>query len=203
MKEVLEYIQSGILEMYVLGITSPGQTIEVEKMAQQYKEIRDELDKINENIELYARLHAITPSPLVKPMLMATIDFTERLKKGEAMSFPPNLTKDSKWQDYNEWLSRPDMVSPKDLKGIFAKIIGYTPQATTAIVWIEEMAAAEVHDDEHEKFLVIEGECDIFVGESIQHLVPGDFFQIPLHTTHSVKVTSEIPCKAILQRVAA
>jgi mannose-6-phosphate isomerase-like protein (cupin superfamily) len=203
MKDILEYIQSGILEMYVLGIATPEQTLEVEKMAKEHKEIRDELDKINDNIELYAQLHAVTPNPLIKPMLMATIDFTERLKKGEAMSFPPHLHKDSKLQDYSEWLSRPDMVPPNELKEIFAKIIGYTPQATTAIVWITEMAAAEVHDDEHEKFLIIEGECDFTVGEDVYHLVPGNVFEIPLHVSHSLKVTSKIPCKVILQRIAA
>jgi len=42
---------------------------------------------------------AIEPSPVVKPLLMATIDYSERLKSGEAVSFPPALTENSKLED--------------------------------------------------------------------------------------------------------
>jgi len=86
---------------------------------------------------------------------------------------------------------------------VFARIIGYTEKAITAIVWLKEMAPQEVHDDEHERFLILEGTCDIVVGNNIHQLVPGDYFAIPLHSNHHIKVTSSIPCKVILQRVAA
>ena len=65
------------------------------------------------------------------------------------------------------------------------------------------MAPAEVHDNEYEKFLIIEGTCDITVDEDVYSLVPGDYFSIPLYKSHNIKVTSTIPCKAILQRLAA
>jgi mannose-6-phosphate isomerase-like protein (cupin superfamily) len=65
------------------------------------------------------------------------------------------------------------------------------------------MAPDEIHDNEYEKFLIVEGECDITVGTNVHHLTPGNYFSIPLHATHSVKVTSKTPCKVILQRVAA
>ena len=86
---------------------------------------------------------------------------------------------------------------------IFAKIIGYAPEVTTAIVWIKEMAPEETHTDEYEKFLIIEGTCDIVIEHKVHQLKAGDYFSIPLHANHHVVVTSEIPCKAILQRVAA
>ena len=73
----------------------------------------------------------------------------------------------------------------------------------TAVIWIGQMAPDETHDDEHEKFLILEGTCDITVGNDVHHLKAGDYFAIPLHKTHMVKVTSDVPCKAILQRIAA
>lgn len=198
-----DYINSGILEMYVLGIASDEQCKEVEEMAETHKEIRDEIERISGDIESYASMYAIKPSPTIKPFLMATIDYSERLKNGEPLSFPPQLNKNSKISDFKEWISRKDMVLPSNFEGLFAKIIAYTPQMTTAIVWIKEMAPDEVHDNEHERFLILEGECDITVGNETRHFKPGDFFQVPLHKTHKVVVTSEIPCKIILQREAA
>jgi mannose-6-phosphate isomerase-like protein (cupin superfamily) len=65
------------------------------------------------------------------------------------------------------------------------------------------MAPQELHHDEHEKFLIVEGSCTISVEDKSYDLVAGDFLQIPLHKKHHVTVTSSIPCKVILQRAAA
>ena len=65
------------------------------------------------------------------------------------------------------------------------------------------MAPQEVHDNEYKKFLIVEGTCDIVIGENAHSLVPGDVLEIPLHTTHFGRVTSSMPCKVILQRIAA
>ena len=61
----------------------------------------------------------------------------------------------------------------------------------------------EVHDDEFEKFMVVEGTCTITIEENKHELHPGDFLSIPLYKNHFVKVTSDIPCIVILQRIAA
>jgi mannose-6-phosphate isomerase-like protein (cupin superfamily) len=136
-------------------------------------------------------------------MVLATIDFTERLKNGEQQSFPPVLTEQSKIDDYNEWLKREDMFLPDDADSIYVKLIGYTPDVTSAMVWIKHYTPSEVHNNEFEKFLIVEGTCDITVDEKIYSLVAGDYLSIPLYVSHHVKVTSKTPCKVILQRVAA
>ncbi len=200
---VSEYIKSGILEMYVLGITTPDETKEVEEMAQKHPEIRSEIDAMSKDIELYAELHAVKPDPTLKPFIFASIDYSERIKNGEIPSFPPELNANSKVIDFNEWLNRKDIVIPSDFKNFHAKIIGYTPKAITAVIWIGTMTPPEAHDNEFEKFLILEGTCNITVGDKVHSLVPGDYFAIPLHETHVVRVTSSIPCKAILQRIAA
>jgi hypothetical protein len=40
MNKIIEYINSGILEIYVLGMTSPEETIAVNEMAHLHEEIR-------------------------------------------------------------------------------------------------------------------------------------------------------------------
>jgi mannose-6-phosphate isomerase-like protein (cupin superfamily) len=140
---------------------------------------------------------------MVHPFLMATIDYMERLKNGEAPAFPPSLHMGSKISDYAEWLNRADLVPSDPVADIEAKIIGHTPQATTAIVWLKNGAPPETHTNEQEKFLIVEGTCDIMIGNDIHSMRPGDVLFIPLHISHSVKVTSDYPCKIILERAAA
>jgi quercetin dioxygenase-like cupin family protein len=197
-----EYIESGILEQYVLGIASEEECMEVEKMAASDIAIRTEIDAMSAAIETYAMANAIEPDPIIKPFLLATVDYTERLSNGEPVSVPPLLNEDSNIADYSVWLQRADMTAPAT-DAVFAKIIGYTAEALTAIVWLKDYAPHEVHDHEYERFLIVEGTCDIVVEDEVNQLVAGDYFSIPLHKTHLVKVTSDIPCKIILQRVAA
>ena len=201
---IVELINSGILELYVMGMASESEQEEVEKMAIINPEVRQEIDAISVALENYAMANAIRPGRAVKPMLMATIDYSERIKNGEAVSFPPKLHKNSKVKDYSEWINRSDLnVSPSQGEDILAKIIGHTPEMTTAIVWIKNNAPMEIHDHELESFLILEGTCNIMVSDKANYLGPGDYFTIPLHQYHQVIVTSMIPCKAILQRVAA
>lgn len=203
MTNIAEYIQSGILEAYVFGNTNIEETEEVEEMARAYEGVRKKIDEISATIEKYAFDNAIKPAETVKAFLMATIDYTERLKNGEEPTNPPVLHEGSKISDYSSWLDRPDMFLPNDFNSLYAKIIGYTPKVTTAIVWIKEIAEQEVHDDEYEKFIVVEGTCLITIEEEKHQLKRGDYLSIPLYKNHSVRVTSDIPCKVILQRIAA
>jgi mannose-6-phosphate isomerase-like protein (cupin superfamily) len=203
MKNIKQFIESGIVEQYVTGIATAEEKKEVEEMAASFPEIRKEITELEMVMESYAQLNAVSPDPTIKSFLMATIDYTERMKNGEKPSFPPIINPDSKIEDYSEWINRADMVVSADLKDFYARIIGYAPDALTAIVWIKEMAPVEVHNKELEKFLILEGTCDITIENEVHHLAPGDVLSIPLYKKHFVKITSEKPCKIILQRIAA
>lgn len=202
MDQLEAFIQSGILEIYVLGMASAEEIRQVEEMASAHEEVKREIGKISETLKIYAESYSKTPNITIKPLIMASIDYGERLKSGEQPTFPPILDSHSTIEDYKEWTSRKDMVLPDDFNGIYLKIIGYTPQASTAIAWLQSETPYEVHTDEHEKFLVLEGTCDIDIDGNIHSLIPGDYLSIPLHAGHVVRVTSQVPCKLILQRVA-
>ena len=198
-----EYISSGVLEQYVLGTISEEELLVVEQMADTHQEVKEEILSISYVLEQYAIENAVIPCRTIKPFIMATIDFMERMGGGEQPSFPPVLNENSQLIDFAPWLQREDMVLPFGAGDLYAKIIGYTPEVTTAIVWIKGAAPAETHDKEYEKFLIVEGTCNILVEDNVYQLVPGDYFAIPLHKSHQVIVTSSIACKVILQRIAA
>ena len=164
MSAVQDYINSGILEMYVMGMTNTEETLQVNEMALKHEEIRLEIEEISKALEINAAKKTFGPSETVKPYLMAVIDYTERLKAGETMTFPPILTKESKIIDFEEWTSRIDMVLTDDFDNMYAKLIGHNPEATTVISWIKVYSPIETHTAELERFLILEGSCDITIG---------------------------------------
>jgi mannose-6-phosphate isomerase-like protein (cupin superfamily) len=203
MTDLKEYIESGILELYVLGLANVEEIKEVGKMAAVHPEVQEEIERITESLKKYSKEKGAQANATIKPMVLAVIDYQERMMAGEHPTIPPILNEKSKPSDYSSWLNRRDMVLPVDSNEIFAKLIGATPEATTAIVWIKTETPYEIHTHEHERFLIIEGTCDMVIDNKTYKLVPGNYMSIPLNAGHFVKVTSDHPCKVILQRVAA
>lgn len=198
-----ELISSGILELYVLGETNPQENKMIEEMATAHEEVHEEIHAIELALENFAEANAVEPDPTVRPFLMSTIDFLDRMAKGETFTPAPLLNENSVASDYSEWLDREDMVVEEDLEDVYAKILDHSKGVITAIVWIKTMAPEEIHDREYERFLILEGTCSFYIGNEIFNLVPGDYLSVPLHKKHYLNVTSEKPCKAILQRVRA
>lgn len=71
------YIESGILEDYVLGLTSEEQALEVEKNSQQYPELKAELNKIEEALESYAQAKAMPMPAGLSAQIMQSIENLE------------------------------------------------------------------------------------------------------------------------------
>lgn len=203
MDTIEKYINSGILELYVLGLTSDDENIEISNLAEIHTEIKNEIEEIEFALNSYAEKSCPEISPATKEWIMTTINYTERLQNGEEMAYPPMLNKNSKIEDFDIWLKRDNMQAPEDYEALHAKIIAATPEAKTLIVWLKYGAPPEEHTNEMEHFLIVEGTCDITIGNKVHHLVPGNYLSIPLFVDHDVKVTSLTPCKVILQRVAA
>ncbi|OJV20994.1 MAG: hypothetical protein BGO21_08885 [Dyadobacter sp. 50-39] len=69
------YIESGILEEYVLGTVSPQEKQEVECMSHIYPEIKEELLRTESALEEYALKHQATPPPSLKESIFAQMSF--------------------------------------------------------------------------------------------------------------------------------
>lgn len=68
-----EYIESGILESYVLGITTVGESAEVERMASEHPEVEIELEAIRGTLENYALQYEKQPPAALKNKIMAAV----------------------------------------------------------------------------------------------------------------------------------
>ena len=203
MSNIQSYLESGIIEAYVLGLSSMEENSELEILAESHPEIQKEMDAFSLSLEMTAAAHAVLPDETIKPMLMAIIDFEARAIAGEKMVKPLELNANSKISDYESWLKRDDMNLPEDAGNLHARIIGLSRKSMLAILWVKDKTPPEVHTNELESFLIVEGTCDVSIDDDVHSLVAGDFITIPLYKTHSLRVTSSTPCKAILQRKAA
>jgi anti-sigma-K factor RskA len=71
------YIESGVLELYVLGDLSPEETLRVEEIASQYLEVKDEIAAIEQAMEQYAMQNAVQPSADIEARLLEKLGLTE------------------------------------------------------------------------------------------------------------------------------
>jgi anti-sigma-K factor RskA len=71
---VAEYISSGIIESYVLGLADAQEAAELAQMRRQYPEVEAAITAFEQSLEAHARATAIAPPEALKPRLMAAIN---------------------------------------------------------------------------------------------------------------------------------
>jgi len=136
---IQEYIESGILESYVLGSTTAEEAEVVEQLAQAYPIIQLEIDAIRDSVEEYALKFAKTPPPELKTKVMNALLELEEIQnvntppqtatpETNVVSFTPESKKSSfsfgyaaswvllamsvvaNWFLYNNWQKSEDKV---------------------------------------------------------------------------------------------
>jgi len=73
---IQEYIESGIIETYVLGLASPSESAEFERLCTQYPELVAARRKFEEGLEKHASTHAVQPPVGVKVKVLEAIGDT-------------------------------------------------------------------------------------------------------------------------------
>lgn len=71
--DVKAYIESGVLEMYVMQALSAAESREVELLADQHPEIKAEIERIEQAMSAYALKHAQAPRPDLKAEIFSNI----------------------------------------------------------------------------------------------------------------------------------
>ena len=68
-----EYIASGIIESYVLGVTTVGESTEVEQLALEHPEIQTEIESVSNTIENYVLQFEKEPPAFLKDKIKAQL----------------------------------------------------------------------------------------------------------------------------------
>jgi hypothetical protein len=95
---VKQHINSGILEAYVTGTTTPAEEREVIYLKQKYPEVRAALMQLETDMENMARLMAVSPPPNMWDKIEAEIDGIILREKTE----PSRFTEQQKRKTYNQ-----------------------------------------------------------------------------------------------------
>ena len=78
--EIKDIISSGLLEMYILGLTSVEEKNQVEGWVNTYPEIAAELNAIETAMESYAMANAIEPSKGLKQKIFSLINSNHNIE---------------------------------------------------------------------------------------------------------------------------
>lgn len=185
---IKEYIASGLLEEFVLGLTLKEESEKILLLCDQYKEIREEVAAIEKALTSYSSLYAVSPPPAVKKSILNAVETIDLL--------PPKLTPLSKVSDFDYWLGK--VEAPAEFESaMHIEVIEESEDGLLAIAWAREGEVPHLHTNYTEKFLVVEGACRAtFNGKSIDYGV-GDYIEFPINSTHGYEITSSIPMKVI------
>lgn len=197
--DLAEFLESGLLELYVLGNLDAEGIALVQEMRTKYNaEINTEIISLELFVEQDALRNAIEPSMGFNKKMNGI--FTN-LEKEHFMSLE-NLSLISKFSNSDAWLDLISSYLPADkLTERFGKLLRNDNGVMQLLVVSETDIDEEVHEDLEESFLILKGTCTCTIGETSINMGPGDFMQIPLHEPHTVKITSP-SVTAILQHVS-
>jgi len=80
-EDIRQYIESGILELYVLNDLTPQEKQEVETYAAMYPAIKQELNDISQTMELFADYNAIEPRESIRDTIISKLVNNAPVKK--------------------------------------------------------------------------------------------------------------------------
>jgi mannose-6-phosphate isomerase-like protein (cupin superfamily) len=197
MNNLEEYINSGILEEYCLDLLNPEQKQEVEKIAQANPLVQSNLEKIKTAV---IEIRSIPEISLPLRVKEKTWDHLENILLEKTMD-PQHLPLINFYSDANQWKMFVKSQLPEKLESSnFLKLLREDGTVMQAIVWTRSDYPEEVHNNEQESILILEGECECLVGNKLIQLKEGDYYEMPLHIPHTMSLrTPEL--LALMQRV--
>lgn len=195
--ELKDFINNGMLELYLMGLLSPEEVSLVERMRSQYPEINSELAKIEDFIEKDAIRNAESLPEQIDKKMELIFEGLEA-EKNMQLSLLPLI---SAFSNSDYWLKLVSPLLPKIHSGErFEKLLRHGNGVMQVLVRSSSDIEEEIHDHLDESFLILEGTCICTIGNSSFNMGPGDFMQIPLYQPHTVSITSA-SVTAILQHV--
>lgn len=106
-----KFLTSGLLEQYVLRLTSPEEDELVEHYAEAFPEIKKEIENMRDGLEQYAQQYAVAPPEHMKGKIMEEISRLETTPT-------PNTAPPRRIPSYWSW-ARTGMVAAYAILGIF------------------------------------------------------------------------------------
>ncbi len=199
-----ELIESGIVELYCLGIASDDERLLVESMANDSQELREEITAVHDALAKYAIAYtAANPKENLKKRIFDSIEVEEAPEAQD--SFPPKLDEHSSSSDWLNYLHQHQITPPAAAAGLMMVELPGNEDYYTYVVFGNpgDVVEEELHTGHLEYLLVCSGTCEMHIdGKSTQHRA-GDLISITPGIRHSGRVTGTQQMIVIGQRRAA
>jgi quercetin dioxygenase-like cupin family protein len=194
-----ELIDSGIIELYVMGIADDDECMLVETLAQQDDIVRDEIASVNEALIAYSATNVapVLPSDLKNKILRSIESSQSKL--------PPKLTSRSTAKEWLEYLEDQQIKAPENFEGIYFLELPGNEDYYSYAVWGKngDYVDEEFHPAHDEFLFVCSGECEMTIdGKKSEHK-GGDYIEIAPGVPHSARVLGKELMLVIGQRRAA
>ena len=194
---VQDYIQSGVIEDYCLGLLSPEESERVLQQAALMPEIKSLIEQYEQALLEYATENAFVLDKSNKETILDTINNIEI----ESAASPDDLPLLNKYSSAGNWMKIVKSVLPEKLEqDMFVRRLRNDNGIEQILIWSKIDYPDEVHDHEEECFIILQGKCRCYIEDEVIELGPGEFFSIPLHKHHDVQVL-EGPVMAVVQRI--
>jgi mannose-6-phosphate isomerase-like protein (cupin superfamily) len=191
-----DYINSGILQEYNLGLLSAADRADVEAACNRYPEVKEALAALQQADDDATTIPA--PPAYLQDTIWALLHNINKEQTADLQDLPVI----NKYADHLRWLRIVQPLLPPGIpQGTDMQVLRSTGGITQVLVCSATDVPDEVHTHERESFLVLEGECACHIGSNIVRLGPGGYIEIPMYTHHHV-VALSARVVAILQRIA-
>src|SRR5438045_98537 len=162
-----EYIASGIIQDYCLGILSDEESKAVEHQAQLYPVIKQEIDNYLVALEQYALDSNFYPPTHVKDKILEVLDNLQLEEKAKLDELPLI----NKFSDHTKWLQIVKPVLPEKLNDkMFVHVLRDDKRVSQILIWTAVDYPDEVHEDVEESFIILEGKCKCYIEDEIIEL---------------------------------
>lgn len=199
-----DLIESGIVELYCLGIASDDEKKLVEEMAAADHALQEEIAAVNEALARYAlAASSQVHKESVKEKIFASIQ--SHSATGEPEHFPPLLDKSSKAGDWLNYLAEYQILPAEPASGLEMIELPGNDACYTYVVIGEPGAVVdeEVHEGHEEFLLICSGTCEMVINGERKAYHAGDLISIVPGIRHSGLVTGSEQMIVIGQRRAA
>ncbi|MEM1318972.1 MAG: cupin domain-containing protein [Bacteroidota bacterium] len=203
MKSHKEFLQSGIVERFCLGCTTPAETERLLLACQQSPALQVALKDSQSALEQYASSFQHQAPAHLKHSIINHIHTSSQLENAQLLNgqlkhyFAPSpYTKAQHWQRLLSSLQAPTAYDNVHYHPIYKD-----EEKILMVLWIKENIPPETHPELEECFIILEGQCTCHIGGQILQLKTGDFLRLPQEGLHELRVTSAEPVKAILSRI--
>ncbi|MFK8006470.1 MAG: cupin domain-containing protein [Saprospiraceae bacterium] len=202
---VEDYLNSGIIERYCLGLTNSQEGEKLLKLVEQYDEIAINLKEAQEQFNTFhKKFDKVAPLQSLEIIKQSIIENkrwedAELLGEDKMLKEFISISKHSDIKLIKKLIK--DIHLPTEYDNIFAKPLYKGKGKELFLFFVKKIVPMEEHPEVDESFLILEGTADCYIDDQVFNMEKGDFMQIPIHSKHKVIVTSSTPGIAIRSRV--